>query len=264
MPEQPTDYRVAVFGAGGVGKTSLVLRFVRGTFRETYVPTIEDTYRQVISCNKQVCTLQITDTTGSHQFPAMQRLSISKGHAFILVYSITNKASFDELQSFHNELSLIKMDELPRVPIMLVGNKTDEAEAREVSTAHGKALAQKWKCGFMETSAKANSNVKEVFQELLRMETRRDMTLVGEVKHQSRLSRFFRRRYNTLPEASSNVTAADSEGFSDSSDLPRQLNTAPHATEGSKEKKSKIAEFLKRKCSKLPADNPGEGGSSKT
>lgn len=58
------DYRVVVFGSAGVGKTSLVLRFVRGKFSDTYVPTIEDTYRQVISCNKQVCTLQITDTTG--------------------------------------------------------------------------------------------------------------------------------------------------------------------------------------------------------
>ena len=47
MPEQSNDYRVAVFGSGGVGKSSLVLRFVRGSFRESYVPTIEDTYRQV-------------------------------------------------------------------------------------------------------------------------------------------------------------------------------------------------------------------------
>ncbi|CAB3369263.1 Hypothetical predicted protein [Cloeon dipterum] len=90
MPEQSNDYRVVVFGAGGVGKSSLVLRFVKGTFRESYIPTIEDTYRQVISCNKNICTLQITDTTGSHQFPAMQRLSISKGHAFILVFSVTS------------------------------------------------------------------------------------------------------------------------------------------------------------------------------
>ncbi len=47
MPEQSNDYRVVVFGAGGVGKSSLVLRFVKGTFRDTYIPTVEDTYRQV-------------------------------------------------------------------------------------------------------------------------------------------------------------------------------------------------------------------------
>jgi len=46
-PEQSNDYRVVVFGAGGVGKSSLVLRFIKGTFRESYIPTIEDTYRQV-------------------------------------------------------------------------------------------------------------------------------------------------------------------------------------------------------------------------
>lgn len=104
MPEQSNDYRVVVFGAGGVGKSSLVLRFVKGTFRDTYIPTVEDTYRQVISCDKSVCTLQITDTTGSHQFPAMQRLSISKGHAFILVYSITSRQSLEELKPIYQQV----------------------------------------------------------------------------------------------------------------------------------------------------------------
>ncbi|XP_068098578.1 GTP-binding protein Di-Ras3 [Hyperolius riggenbachi] len=175
MPEQSNDYRVVVFGAAGVGKSSLVLRFVRGTFRETYIPTIEDTYRQVISCDKNICTLQITDTTGSHQFPAMQRLSISKGHAFILVYSVSSKQSMAELQPIYEQICQIKGD-TQKIPIMLVGNKSDES-LREVQASEGESLANKWKCSFMETSAKLNYNVQELFQELLNLEKRRTVSL---------------------------------------------------------------------------------------
>ncbi|XP_076441355.1 GTP-binding protein Di-Ras2 isoform X4 [Babylonia areolata] len=180
MPEQSNDYRVVVFGAGGVGKSSLVLRFVRGTFRESYVPTIEDTYRQVISCNKQVCTLQITDTTGSHQFPAMQRLSISKGHAFILVFSITSRQSLEELKPIYDEIVEIKGD-MEAIPIMLVGNKCDEVN-REVSPQESAEIAKRWNCAFLETSAKTNHNVKELFQELLQLEKRRTVSLQLETK----------------------------------------------------------------------------------
>ncbi|XP_077200608.1 GTP-binding protein Di-Ras2 [Paroedura picta] len=176
MPEQSNDYRVVVFGAGGVGKSSLVLRFVKGTFRDSYIPTIEDTYRQVISCDKSICTLQITDTTGSHQFPAMQRLSISKGHAFILVYSVTSRQSLEELKPIYEEICQIKVD-IDSIPIMLVGNKNDEDHNREVQTSAGEAMAKKWKCAFMETSAKTNYNVKELFQELLNLEKRRTVSL---------------------------------------------------------------------------------------
>ncbi|XP_017513643.1 GTP-binding protein Di-Ras2 [Manis pentadactyla] len=176
MPEQSNDYRVAVFGAGGVGKSSLVLRFVKGTFRESYIPTVEDTYRQVISCDKSICTLQITDTTGSHQFPAMQRLSISKGHAFILVYSITSRQSLEELKPIYEQICEIKGD-VESIPMMLVGNKCDESPSREVESGEAEALARRWRCAFMETSAKLNHNVKELFQELLNLEKRRTVSL---------------------------------------------------------------------------------------
>ncbi|KAE9548720.1 hypothetical protein FO519_008070 [Halicephalobus sp. NKZ332] len=127
------DYRVAFFGAGGVGKSSIVLRFIKGTFNDNYVPTIEDIYEQVISCNKNnVCTLQITDTTGSHQFPAMQRLSISKGHAFVIVYSVTSRQSLEELRPIIQMLQEVKGDQLAEVPIMLVGNKKDEAHEKNL------------------------------------------------------------------------------------------------------------------------------------
>ncbi|XP_057189737.1 GTP-binding protein Di-Ras1b [Triplophysa rosa] len=187
MPEQSNDYRVVVFGAGGVGKSSLVLRFVKGTFRDTYIPTVEDTYRQVISCDKSVCTLQITDTTGSHQFPAMQRLSISKGHAFILVYSITSKQSLEELKPIYQQILAIKGN-MENIPIMLVGNKSDETQ-REVKTDDGDAQAKTWKCAFMETSAKTNHNVTELFQELLNLEKKRNMSLNIDGKRSGKQSR---------------------------------------------------------------------------
>lgn len=82
----------------------------------------------MISCNvKNVCTLQITDTTGSHQFPAMQRLSVSKGHAFVLVYSVTSKQSLEELGPIIMMLKEVKGDQLADAPIMLVGNKKDDS-----------------------------------------------------------------------------------------------------------------------------------------
>lgn len=90
-------------------------------------------FTQVISCNKNICTLQITDTTGSHQFPAMQRLSISKGHAFILVYSVSSRQSLEELRPIWELIRELKGPDLSQIPVMLVGNKCDEsAELREV------------------------------------------------------------------------------------------------------------------------------------
>uniref|UniRef100_A0A3B5M5X9 DIRAS family, GTP-binding RAS-like 1b n=1 Tax=Xiphophorus couchianus TaxID=32473 RepID=A0A3B5M5X9_9TELE len=189
MPEQSNDYRVVVFGAGGVGKSSLVLRFVKGTFRDTYIPTVEDTYRQVISCDKSVCTLQITDTTGSHQFPAMQRLSISKGHAFILVYSITSKQSLEELKPIYQQVCILAIkSNVEAIPIMLVGNKSDETH-REVETKDGEDQANRWKCAFMETSAKTNHNVTELFQELLNLDKKRNMSLNIDGKRSGKQSR---------------------------------------------------------------------------
>lgn len=77
--------------------------------------------------------MQITDTTGSHQFPAMQRLSISKGHAFILVYSVSSRQSLEELRPIWELIREIKGQDLSQIPVMLVGNKCDEsAELREV------------------------------------------------------------------------------------------------------------------------------------
>lgn len=113
----------------------------------------------------------------------MQRLSISKGHAFILVYSVVSRPSLDELRSIYQEIVSIRGADLSNIPVMLVGNKCDEtASLREVTPAEGSQLAKSWKCGFMETSAKTDHNVKELFQELLQLERRRTMSLQPDSK----------------------------------------------------------------------------------
>ena len=96
--------------------------------------------RKVISSNNAVCTMQITDTAGSHQFPAMQRLSISKGHAFIMVFSISSRQSLEELKPVLELINEVK-GSLEGFPVLLVGNKCDEESGkRQVSTKTGEAL----------------------------------------------------------------------------------------------------------------------------
>lgn len=158
--------RVVVLGPAGVGKSALVQRWVRGNFRDIYLPTIEDTYRQVLGCNHSMGVLHITDTTGGHRYPGLQRLAIARGDAFILVYSVTKKQTLEELKPFYELIREIKGSSFHKYPIVLVGNKCDESR-REVTAKDGAARALEWNCAFMETSAKTGVNVQELFLMLL-------------------------------------------------------------------------------------------------
>ncbi|XP_077000001.1 GTP-binding protein Di-Ras3-like [Tamandua tetradactyla] len=158
------DYRVVVMGSAGVGKSALVQKWVRGTFRDVYLPTIEDTYRQVMSCDNSVGALHITDTTGSPRYPGLKRLAIAKGHAFIQVYSVTKKQTLGELKPFYELIFEIKGNNLPKCPILLVGNKREDCE---LALRDGAAYALEWNCGFLETLAKTDVNVRELFLMML-------------------------------------------------------------------------------------------------
>jgi hypothetical protein len=103
----------------------------------------------------------------------MQRLSIQKGHAFILAYSITSKQSFEELKPIYTQIREIKIEQQNETPILLMGCKSDEAACREITETLGKQLATFWSCAWIETSAKLNSNIREAFQELLKLDKKR-------------------------------------------------------------------------------------------
>jgi GTPase SAR1 family protein len=93
------------------------------------------------------------------------RASHREGQGFVLVYSIASRATFDRLETFRQSMLRVKRSE----PVfMLVGNKCDKAYEREVSREEGAALARKFGCEFLETSAKTAQNVERLFTNLVR------------------------------------------------------------------------------------------------
>merc|ERR1712110_600553 len=164
----------------GVGKTSIISRFLNGTFQEAYVATTEDTYKKVIQGTHGNVILEITDTTGSHQFPAMRNLSVVRGHAFVLAFSVSSKQSLTELKPIVELINEIKGSKAD-IPIVLVGNKCDEeAGPREVPSTTGETLQEMWKCTYIETSAKNNFNIESIFEEILELEQQRALYLQSE------------------------------------------------------------------------------------
>ncbi|KAK6276788.1 hypothetical protein J4Q44_G00392200, partial [Coregonus suidteri] len=87
-----------------VGKTAIVSQFLNGRFDEQYTPTIEDFHRKLYSIKGDAYQLDILDTSGNHRFPAMRRLSILTGDVFILVFSLDNRDSFQEVQRLKRQI----------------------------------------------------------------------------------------------------------------------------------------------------------------
>lgn len=173
------DYKLVVLGAGGVGKSCLTVQFVQGIYLDTYDPTIEDSYRKTIEIDGKVFDLEILDTAGVAQFTAMRELYIKSGMGFLLVYSVTDKQSLDELMELREQVLRIK--DASRVPMVLVGNKADLADERVISVEDGIAVSTKWgRVPFYETSALLRSNVDEVFVDLVRQIIRNEMENVSK------------------------------------------------------------------------------------
>lgn len=162
-------FEIAVFGAASVGKTSLIRRSFVGEFFEEYTPTIEDYYSHEIQRLGGVTVLNTTDCAGCFQFPAMRKLTIQKAAGIVLVFSLDSEFSFRELQRLLDEIIKVRSEE--GVPIVVVGNKKD-LNVREVTEQDVVELirlysSDKFQLRYVETSAKDNLNVSEIFSQLL-------------------------------------------------------------------------------------------------
>jgi len=167
MSNNQTSLIIGVFGDGGVGKSACAIQFVHNDFIEEYDPTIDDSYRKEIKLdNGATVLLDILDSAGSDVFPIMRQQWMESSRCGIFMYSITSRSSFEELPNFLKIWETAHQD-IPDLnkPLMIVGNKIDLEDQREVSTEEGKKYADSIGANFLETSAKTPLNIDKMFQQ---------------------------------------------------------------------------------------------------
>ncbi|XP_017775281.1 PREDICTED: ras-related protein M-Ras-like [Nicrophorus vespilloides] len=172
MTKPPNDnlptVKLVVVGDGGVGKSAITIQFFQKLFVTDYDPTIEDSYLQHVDVDGQWCILDVLDTAGQEEFSAMREQYMRKGDGFLLVYSVTDKNSYEHIPHFHTQILRVKDRDV--YPMLLVANKVDLVHLRKVTEEQGRELAHKLGIPYIETSAKDPPlNIDATFHEVVRI-----------------------------------------------------------------------------------------------
>lgn len=169
MAKRNSRYQVACLGVGGIGKTSMMKRYLEGSYSGIYDETVEETYIQAYNIDGERKHIDFIDTAGSIYFPAMREIYITRAQGFILVYSINCAKSFEEVKRLWEQIKSLRGHNIRSIPCIVVGNKLDLENNREVETfdamawAHNENLA-----GFLlEVSTKDNIGIRTIFDSLL-------------------------------------------------------------------------------------------------
>uniref|UniRef100_A0A8C5Q4G7 GTP-binding protein n=1 Tax=Leptobrachium leishanense TaxID=445787 RepID=A0A8C5Q4G7_9ANUR len=174
-------FRVVLLGDPGVGKSSLVGIFRREQDRETQEQQQQVMYECTLTVDGEDTSLLLMDTSESEvrKLTGSSDSPMRIGHAYIIVYSVTDRSSFESASELRIQLRRTRQAE--NIPIILVGNKTDLVRSREVSVEEGRACAVVFDCKFIETSAVLQHNVRELFEGMVRqIRLRRDGADMGE------------------------------------------------------------------------------------
>lgn len=158
-----SDYEESIIimtlGNSEVGKTSFILRFVENTFQPSYLSTVGIDYKdKIINIHDKEYKLIFYDTAGQEKYRSLAPNLIKKAHGIIIIYDITNKASFDSIPEM---MRIVNEEKGNDFPMILVGNKIDLQQAREIETEKGKLLAEENGIEFFEVSSKEGINVQE-------------------------------------------------------------------------------------------------------
>ncbi|CAF2123051.1 unnamed protein product [Rotaria magnacalcarata] len=157
-------FKLLLIGDSGVGKTCVLLRFCDSAFSTTFISTIGIDFKiRTIDLDGRKIKLQIWDTAGQERFKTITTAYYRGAMGIMLVYDITSEKSFDNIKNWIRNIEEHASAEVER---MLIGNKCDMQDKRQVSREKGEHLATEYGIKFMETSAKGNINVDEAFLSL--------------------------------------------------------------------------------------------------
>ncbi|XP_004855309.1 GTP-binding protein Rit2 isoform X2 [Heterocephalus glaber] len=198
------EYKVVMLGAGGVGKSAMTMQFISHQFPDYHDPTIEDAYKTQVRIDNEPAYLDILDTAGQAEFTAMREQYMRGGEGFIICYSVTDRQSFQEAAKF-KEL-IFQVRHTCEIPLVLVGNKIDLEEFRQVSTEEGWSLAREYNCAFFETSAALRFCIDDAFHGLVReIRKKESMTSLME-KKLKRKDSLWKKLKGSLKKKKANMT----------------------------------------------------------
>lgn len=157
-------FKLLLIGDSGVGKTCILVRFSEDAFNSTFISTIGIDFKiRTVDIEGKKIKLQIWDTAGQERFRTITTAYYRGAMGIMLVYDVTNEKSFDNIR---NWIRNIEENAAADVEKMILGNKCDLEESREVSRERGQLLADEHQVRFMETSAKSGQNVEQAFIQL--------------------------------------------------------------------------------------------------
>ena len=160
----PLTSPIVCLGEQSVGKTSLITRFMYDSFDNMYQATIGiDFLSKTMYLEDRTVRLQLWDTAGQERFRSLIPSYIRDSSVAIVVYDITSKKSFENTRRWVDDVRAERGND---VVLVLVGNKTDLGDRREITVAMGEEEARRCGAMFIETSAKAGVNVKNMFRRI--------------------------------------------------------------------------------------------------
>ena len=165
--EYSMNFKMSLIGDSGVGKTNILNRYINNTFSETTKSTVGvELGTKVEEYNNTKIKVQIWDTAGQERYKSITKTYYKGAKGAFIVYDITKKDSFKNIDKWIQDLREFGEDD---AVILIVGNKCDLEENREVTTEEVKKKAEVYKMAYCETSALKSKNINYAFQTLIKL-----------------------------------------------------------------------------------------------